>query len=202
MDYLSKSRSDRYLWWKNLRDQIEAEGPKVSLTVAEIADIKATAAAQCASMEAADDAAHQAKSAKKAEAAATAKNTPIIRLAVRNLKTRPAYASSGIEGMLDLKGSESAFDPLTFKTTLSLSIVGGQVRVDFTKGECDSIAIYCRPRGTVGWTRIGIDSDSPYFDTKPLAAVGVPETREYMGRGLIDDEEIGIESDIVTITLS
>lgn len=202
MDYIPKSRSTRYLWWKNMRDQIEAEGPKVGLTAAEIAEIKATAAARCTSMEAADEADRAARGAKKAETAATATNTKAIRLAVRNLKTRSNYASSGIEGLLGLKGAESSFDPLTFKTSLTLSIVGDQIRVDFIKGECDAIAIYCRLRGTIGWTRIGIDSDSPYFDTKPLATAGVPEVREYMGRGMIDDEEIGIESDIVAITLA
>jgi hypothetical protein len=80
---------------------------------------------------------------------------------VHNLKTRALYASSGVEGTLRLKGTDSGFDPTTFKSVLKLSIVGGQVRVDFTKGECDSVAIYCRLRGTLGWTKLGIDSDSP-----------------------------------------
>jgi hypothetical protein len=201
MDYLTKKRSDRYRWWKNMLEKIGVGGPAVGLTTKEIDDIKDIASAQCASMEAADNADQEAKRAKKVEAAATAKNTPLIRLAVRNMKTRGNYAISGIEGLLDLKGAESTFDPLTFKTELTLSIVGDQVRVDFIKGECDSIAIYCRQRGSILWTRIGIDSDSPYYDTKPLAAAGVPEVREYMGRGMIDDEEIGIESDIVSIAL-
>lgn len=200
MDYLPKLRSDRYLWWKNQRDKIEEEGPKVGLSVAEIAAIKATATDQCAKMEAADAAESAAKGAKASENESTRVNTQAIRLAVRNLKTRALYASSGVEGTLRLKGTDSGFDPATFKSVLKLSIVGGQVRVDFTKGECDSVAIYCRLRGTLGWTKLGIDSDSPYFDTKPLANPAVPEVREYMGRGVIDDVEIGIESDIVSIT--
>jgi len=32
-----------------------------------------------------------------------------------------------------------------------------------------------------------------------LAAPGVPETREYMARGMIADDETGLESDIVSI---
>jgi hypothetical protein len=35
-----------------------------------------------------------------------------------------------------------------------------------------------------------------------LAAVDVFEAREYMGRCVIDDAEIGIESDIASITFS
>ena len=44
----------------------------------------------------------------------------------------------------------SGFDPATFKPALKLSIVDGQVRVNFTKGECDSVAVYGRERGTLG----------------------------------------------------
>lgn len=202
MDYIPKSRSERYLWWKGICDSIEVEGPKVGLTAAEIAAIKATATDQCAKMEAADTAENAAKGAKAAEMETTRVNTQAIRLAIRNIKTRTLYASSGVEGTLRLKGSESTFDPATFKPALKLSIVGGQVRVDFTKGECDSVAVYCRVRGTLGWTKLGIDTDSPYFDTKPLANPAVPEVREYMARGVIDDMEIGIESDIVSIALA
>lgn len=200
MDYIPKTRSDRYLWWKNLCDNIEAEGPKVGLTVTETAAIKATATDQCAKMEASDAAESALKGAKATEVESTRQNTQAVRLAVRNLKTRPLYAASGVEGSLRLKGSESGFDPATFKPVLRLGIVGGQVRVDFTKGECDSVAVYGRLRGTAAWVRLGIDSDSPYFDTRPLASPGVPEVREYMARGMTDDAEVGIESDIVSIT--
>ena len=74
----------------------------------------------------------------------------------------------------------SGFDPATFKPALKLSIVDGQVRVNFTKGECDRVAVYCRERGTLGRTKLGIDTNSPYFDTKPLANPTVPEVREYI----------------------
>jgi hypothetical protein len=202
MDYIPKSRSERYLWWKNFCDNIEAEGPKVGLTAAEIAAIKTAATDQCVKMEAANAAENAAKGAKAIEMETTRLNTQAIRLAIRNIKTRTLYANSGVEGTLRLKGSESTFDPATFKPALKLSIVGGQVRVDFTKGECDSVAVYCRVRGTIGWTKLGIDTDSPYFDTKPLANPNVPEVREYMARGVIEDAEIGIESDIVSIALA
>lgn len=199
MDYIPRMRPARYLWWKTIRDIIETEGPKAGLSAAECAAMKATATDQCAKMEAADAAEQAAKGTKATERAATQPNEAAIRLAIRNLKTRPNYAISGVEGTLGLKGTESVSNPNTFKTVLTLSIVSGQVKVEFIKGECDSIAVYCRLRGTLGWTKLGIDSDSPYYDTKPLATPGVAEVREYMGRGVINDEEIGIESDIVSI---
>ena len=150
-------------------------------------------------MQTADDLEAQLKAARQMEKTATLQNVPVMRLGVRNWKTRPLYASSGIEGTLRLKGAEADFDPLTFKTELKLSIVGGQIRVDFIKSECDSIAIYCRLRGTSAWTLLGTDTRSPYYDTAPLANPNVPEVREYMAMGVIDNEEIGVPSDIVSI---
>lgn len=129
MDYIPRTRSERYLQWKNLCDNIEAEGAK---------------------MEAADTAENAAKGAKASEAETTRQNTQAMRLAICNIKPRTLYANSGVEGTLPLQGSNSGFDPATFKPALKLSIVDGQVRVNFTKGECDSVAVYCRERGTLG----------------------------------------------------
>jgi len=42
----------------------------------------------------------------------------------------------------------------------------------------------------------------PAFLGRSLAVPGVPETREYLARGIIDDEEIGIASDIVSVTFA
>jgi len=121
------------------------------------------------------------------------------RIGVRNWKTNPAFPASGIKGSLHLKGTASSFDPLTFKSVLRLSIVGGQIRVDFTKGECDAVMVYCRLRGTATWTKLGYDSHSPYYDTVPLANPAVPEVREYLAVGVINEVEIGVPSDIVSI---
>jgi hypothetical protein len=46
------------------------------------------------------------------------------------------------------------------------------------------------------------DPGSPKNDGRPLAAPGVPETREYMLRGLVKDDEIGLDSDVARIAWS
>ena len=199
MDFIPNKRAENKAWWTNLKDNGTVELAKISLAAPDIAAAVATATDQVAKMQATDDAEAALAAARTMEKAAMQSNEAAIRLAVRNWKTNAAYAASGIEGSLKLKGPESGFDPNTFKSVLKLSIVGGQIRVDFIKGKCDSVAIYCRLRGTVGWTRLGTDSSSPYYDTNPLANPNVPETREYMGMGVIDDIEIGLPSDIVSI---
>jgi len=199
MDFMPNKRSDKYLWWKNLHDTIEDQGPLFGLLPAEIANIKAIAAAVIARMEATDAAKSVLDGERAAEKTSLGTNEAVIRMKIRNWKSTPGFAGSGSEGVLRVVGAASNFDPLTFKTELKLSIVGGHIRVDFTKDECDSIAIYCRLRGTAAWTLLGTDTRSPYYDTNPLANPNVPEVREYMGIGVIDNEEIGVPSDIVSI---
>lgn len=202
MDFVPSKRNDQYLWWKNLSDNITAEGPKIGLAAADITAAKAVADDQLGKMEATDAAKAALDGARATEKVATEANLLNIRAKVRNWKTLAGYAASGSEGVLKLKGSGPVFDPGAFKPVLKVSIEGGQIRIEFTKGGADAVAVYCRLRGTAAWTKIGTDSSSPYFDTKPLANPNVPEVREYMGMGVIDDEEIGLPSDIVSVTLS
>ena len=48
-------------------------------------------------------------------------------------------------------------------------------------------------------TKLGTDTNSPYIDGRPLATPGVAEMREYMARGMMGDEEVGLESLIVSL---
>lgn len=202
MDFIPNNRAENKAWWANIKDNGAVELAKINLAAPDIAAAVATATDQVAKMQATDDALAALNAARGMEETAVANNEAAIRLAIRNWKTNSAYAASGIEGSLKLKGPASSFDPTTFKTVLKLSIVGGQIRVDFLKDKCDSVAVYCRLRGTAGWTKLGNDSRSPYYDTKPLADPNVPEVREYMGIGVIDDVEIGVPSDIVSIVFA
>jgi hypothetical protein len=47
-----------------------------------------------------------------------------------------------------------------------------------------------------------MDTSSPYIDGRELAVATVPETREYKLRGVLNDVEIGLDSDIQSITWS
>lgn len=76
------------------------------------------------------------------------------------------------------------------------------MKIDFTKKGVDGVNVYSRLHGTVGWTKLGYDSNAPYFDTAPLQAPNIPEVREYKARGVLADVEIGVDSDIVTATFA
>lgn len=200
MDYIPTKRAERYLWWKNVRDNIETEGPKFALAAADVTAAKAVATNQCLKMEATDAAESALEGARTTEKSVTTTNTAAIRGYVRNWKTLPGYPASGSEGVLGLKGSETnAPDPSGFKSVIKLSLDGNLIKLEFTKTGVDAVVVYGRLRGTLGWAKLGTDSASPYYDTRPLASPGTPEVREYMVRGQLDDEEVGLDSDIVSI---
>jgi len=54
-------------------------------------------------------------------------------------------------------------------------------------------------RGQTTWIKLAMDTSSPYIDGRPLAQAGVAEVREYMLRGVVNDEAIGLDSDILSI---
>lgn len=73
----------------------------------------------------------------------------------------------------------------------------GRVRIDFVKDGLDGVHIYARLKGQTTWAKLALDTYSPYEDNRPLATAGQPEHREYMAIGVLHDEEVTQQSDIV-----
>jgi len=78
--------------------------------------------------------------------------------------------------------------------------VGGEIRLDWQKKGADAVHIYGRLRGQANWVLLGMDTSSPYIDGRPLAQPNVAEVREYMLRGVVEDVEIGLDSDVLNAT--
>ncbi len=112
---------------------------------------------------------------------------------------RLAAWTGQIGSELQAVSTATVFDPTAYKPEFTLRIVAGEIRIDWKKKGVDGVAIYARLAGQTQWTRIGVDTSSPYIDGRPLTAPGVAETREYMLCGMIKDEEIGINSEIASI---
>lgn len=123
----------------------------------------------------------------------------IIRSLFKTLKVLPTFKSSGADAELQSSGSSSDMDPDEYKPVITVSIKGGQITFEFKKKGVDALAFYGRLRGSLIWTKLAVDTSSPYIDGRPLAVPGVAEVHS-MARGMIDDEEIGLESDIVSLT--
>ena len=124
-----------------------------------------------------------------------------LRKLIGKFKEQDPYTAAMGEDM-DIVSETPAFDPSTFKTTLKAQQEGSGVVIKFTKSQTEGVNLYARLRGEPGWTFLARDTFSPYVDNRPLATAGTAETREYKARGVIDDAEIGLDSDIVSVVFS
>ena len=124
---------------------------------------------------------------------------------VKRIKASIAVYTDAIGQDLGIVGDESTFDPLTYQTMLKGVSLPGSNEIIFSKNGVAGINIYSLPVGGTDanvWEKLAFDSSSPYNDTRPLAVAGVPENRKYRARGVINDQEIGQWSDILSLTFN
>lgn len=120
---------------------------------------------------------------------------------VKRIKASANYTDA-IGEDLGIIGAESDFVADDFVPKLKGKSMPGFVDLSFIKDVTDGVNIYSRLQGETEWKFLAFDTESPYHDTRPLAAAGKPEIREYRCRAVISDEEIGQWSDVVTVTFS
>ena len=202
MDFVPGQRVRRYQWYVNLSENLLTEAPKFGLSTQEATAAKAVVDAIIAAMDATNAAETALTGARTAEQNIEAQKLLILRGNIRNWKTLPLMPASGSEGVLQLTGAAIAFDPSTYKPVIRASIEGGKVVVSGAKKGVEGWAIYTRLRGSQPWEKLAVENHPPYYDTRPLAQANVPEVREYMVRGVMDDQEIGLDSDIVSVTFA
>jgi hypothetical protein len=127
---------------------------------------------------------------------------PLIRAAVKRAKTSTA-CTPAIQLQLDWVGDAQNNDPETSRPTINLTAQPGRVKIEGRKPGFDSVSIYSRKKGEVQWKLIAVRKRKfPYYDESPLAVAGVPEVREYVAHGVVDDEEVGEPSEIKEIVFA
>jgi len=130
------------------------------------------------------------------------KDIATLRKYANQFKAHSAYTND-IGAALDIVGKKHNADLDTVKPKLKVKLTPQGAQLDFSKEKVlQGVNIYTRLKGTPGWTKLAFDSSSPYVDNRPLTTPGTPETREYKALGVISDEEVGVESDMVSIVMS
>ncbi|MDQ6623873.1 MAG: hypothetical protein M3Y86_10395 [Verrucomicrobiota bacterium] len=194
------SHANRLAFFINLKAKIAADAAALGWNAAKLAAVNALLDPVIANYQTlvdAEDAAAQA-SAKAAQAFAE-RNENLNKL-IEELRANPGLDDGMREGMQLPKGTGKR-DPNKIKPRLKAKADPGHVRISGSKDYADLINIYMRLVGTTAWILVGVRRMKfPFDDQTPLKVAGTPETREYMGRGVIGDDEVGEESDIVQVT--
>ena len=138
---------------------------------------------------------------KRKQVAITAQHRAILvndlRATAQMIKASPDYTED-VGKEFDIIGPENPFNPDTYRPELKLRKVSGGVEVSFTKSQTDGVNIYRRKSGEEKFTFLSRDTHSPYIDTHDITP---PVKLEYYAMAVINDEEIGLESDTAKITI-
>jgi hypothetical protein len=103
---------------------------------------------------------------------------------------------------LGLVGSRLVTEWDSLKPTLSTQLKpDGRVVISFSKGKTNGIHLFCRRGSQTEFEFLGVDTASPYYDTRPNENVGQNEKREYYAVFFVKDELVGDRSDIVSVVV-
>lgn len=116
------------------------------------------------------------------------------------IKANPG-CTVGMARDMGLVTTSSKPAPADMQPTIKAAAQPGYVRVTGSKDYADLVNIYMRVAGTAAWTLIGIRRQKfPFDDQTSLKTPWVAETREYEARAVVGDDEVGVPSDIVSVT--
>ncbi len=190
----------RIIWLADLRDSMDTYSAALGITAARVTQIKAW------SNDLTDEinATNTAKRAWLAVAATKAtKETASLgglRGEIAQWKPNP-YMTLTIEAVLKIVGTTSEFNPSIYKAEISkVEVIVDHVQIKFRKGSTDGVNLYSRLKGRRAWKFVWRDTNSPYDGYSELSVPGAAEVREYQAYGVLNDQQIGQPSDIVTVT--
>ena len=121
---------------------------------------------------------------------------------VGRIKKDPAYNEAMGED-LGIVGSEEAATHPTPKFTAEMQQGMGVQVVRLTFYKYTHAGVYMESRRNGGpWEFLGIDTESPYMDERPLLIPGTPEVREYRMRFWDKGTPNGLYTDVAKVTIS
>jgi hypothetical protein len=122
---------------------------------------------------------------------------PNLHQQVKRLKTHGGYTPS-IGLRMGWVGERHEIDPSTSQPTITATAMGLRVKIEGTKPGFEAVNIYMRRKGEITWAQIALRKRRfPIYDEIPPINLDIPEIREYLCKGVVNDEETGLPSPIV-----
>ncbi len=123
-----------------------------------------------------------------------------LRLLVKQIKGNPNYTAAIGQDLKIIGPAILPPDPGAQPKGSGLAKPGFGVVITWTKGKFTGVLIEGQRGAETGWTALDKDFRSPYVDLRPPLTAGAPEVRKYRLRYLLDDEPVGVPSDIISVT--
>jgi hypothetical protein len=119
---------------------------------------------------------------------------------VYRIKHHASYTTA-IGQDLDIITPVSTFNPATIKPELTVKLDSGYPVIRYVKGEADGIKLYVDRRDSNGFVELDTVLKTKYIDGQALPPSTNNVTWDYKAKYIIGGDEIGLESDVVTITV-
>lgn len=200
--YIPRSDSGLLIWLGNFQNTLPTQAKALSVSAAELKT----------SLDVAKDlsAAIQVDEQKYAEWQAAVAYTadlrrqalPEIQRIIDRLRAAPGFTDEHAKALMAVPPRSQAIALASYKPVIRGIFTGNKVRLQWTRGSLDGIHVYGRKQGETAWQLLGRDNRPPYDDPRPLPPNTTLEVREYRVIGVVQDEEVGQPSDIVTVALT
>lgn len=200
-DFIPHAQNDCTAFMEIFQEGLSTHAAALGLPPADVTNVTADVAARARDCSADDAArtAYRASTARKRTADRKAKAT--VRAVAKRAKASATYTEE-IGRALGIIGPTTDFDPLTAKPFLTATINGNLVIIGFDKPYgVDGAKIYSRRTGETDFTLLAYDTESPYHDSRLNRHGNVAEVREYYAIFFDDEQEIGLRSDVVSISV-
>ena len=196
-DYIPRSYSNLQQWLQIQQTDLAEVGATLGMTDTEQAAYLASVQRLLDKVIPIVDLTHQLDQLKADFDAILAAEVPTLHLHVRRLKTHAGYTPS-IGLRMHWVGERHEIDPESSQPVIIATTLGLRVRIEGTKPGFEAVNVYMRRKGEVTWVQIAVRKRRyPIYDEIPPLNLDIPEIREYLCRGVVDDEEIGLPSPVV-----
>ena len=185
---------ERRAWLVSFKASIATLGGAVGVTANEISQFNSYCDAAINAIDNAVTKENAYDSARADRQTLTNTLMDFLRPIVRRIKTSATYTPT-IGETLDIIGESVVIDPATVKPSLTVMVQPGGVRARIKRNGAESVNLYMRRTGQPNWNLVCRVERSTCEDTTPLANPALPEVREYRVVAVINDIEVGIQSD-------
>lgn len=202
-DYFPVRLDEQREWLSRYRQSVMDNGATLGMSPEEVIANTAAADSQIAAIDNAIMAERLYQQALTARNNGAKKHMTLIRRTIKRCKTSNNYTTS-LGVALGAIGPDNTIAPDDYTPKGSVKVMPENVLVRFKKKGVDGMAIYCRvtiDQTETAFEKVGIASSSPFTDTTPLRHPYRPEKRDYLLRGIINDKEIGHESQIMRVVV-
>jgi hypothetical protein len=197
--YFPKTWPEIRKWLVGYKQNIGIHGAALGLTPTQITDEQAICDAIILAIDTADFAAAEAQKRNSEKNETLSLKMDLFRPLIKTHKSNTGY-TEGIGKALGVIGEEIDFDPFTVKTKVDLKKTPQGVDIKFTLEHCESGNIYCKRGKDANFTFFKCVTHPHTIDTRPNEDGAASEKREYYVILLLNDVEVGVPSDVASIS--